>query len=211
MTPLKYKRTMNRTKIRRNLKGWLDRATNEDIINGKLWYRDANAWCDEIARGYGIDAKKVAMVLSALSPSNRWGRNKEDAQTMVRVWYTAVKDGVDPRPLLAGVKVCTFNSNKEKAIAILMDGLDITSRSPKTHAFVQNIAHLDSGYVTIDRWHMRACNTLSRSPKEVKTTLTPKQYGIITDITTSIAKREGVTPFELQAIVWCAIKNEWGR
>ena len=26
-----------------------------------------------------------------------------------------------------------------------------------------------------------------------------------------IAKREGVTPFELQAIVWCAIKNEWEK
>jgi hypothetical protein len=48
--------------------------------------------------------------VSALSPNNRWERNKVDAKAVLR----AVRDGVD----CADVKVCTYDANKRKAFEI---------------------------------------------------------------------------------------------
>lgn len=192
---------MNKSKIRTNLKWWYNQATPEDISNGLYWYNQANQWCKSTADCFSVDPIEVASVLSALSPANKWGRNKEDAWSMLHAQHVHG----DPYH----VKVCTYNKNKEKAIRVMREGAYINEASPKTHAFVENISNLNPEFVTIDRWHMRACNTQSKRPKDVKTTLTRNQYAMVQDVTIKLAESLGLKGYELQAIIWCTIKRVW--
>ena len=192
---------MNKSKIKANLRWWYNKATPEDICSGLYWYNTANQWCKSTGDWFGVSYKEVASVLSALSPANKWERNKEDAWNMLHAEY------VSGNP--QHVKVCTYNKNKDKAIKVMRGDVYIKESSPKTHAFVENISSLDDRFVTVDRWHMRACNTRSIKPKGVKTTLTRKQYIIVQEATIEVAEKLGLQGYELQAIVWCTIKWAW--
>lgn len=101
-------------------------ATTSETIEGQRWYSDARLFCEQVAATYlgGIEhgkVKTVAGVLSAVSPSNRWERNKIDAEALVKEHSR----GGD----CSNIKVCSYGSNKVKAIQIL-DGrepLDVLS------------------------------------------------------------------------------------
>ena len=38
------------------------------------WYRDANAWCKQVADENGLPLANVCAIVSALSPSVNWGK-----------------------------------------------------------------------------------------------------------------------------------------
>ena len=135
-------------KIKNNLKFWLKLATKNEIDQGKNWYMDAQNFTEYLSKKYSIDSYVCASVISALSPNNKWDRNKIDAEAVIKAFIDGHKD----------VKVCTYNSNKEKAFKIL-DGDLITEKSPKTHSFAMNVGLLSSDHITIDKWHLRACVT----------------------------------------------------
>jgi hypothetical protein len=50
-------------------------------------------------------------VIASLSPNNKWERNCIDAEAMIKTWSIGGDYNM--------IKVCTFNPNKAKAIAIL--------------------------------------------------------------------------------------------
>ena len=58
----------------------------ELMRQGEAWYLQANIWCEHRAVKYGISTYKVASVLSALSPRNKWERNKQDAEAVIQTW-----------------------------------------------------------------------------------------------------------------------------
>jgi hypothetical protein len=96
--------------ILRNLRGWLSLATPDDIEAGLSWYRDAMEYAKYLSVEFNVSRKVAAGVISALSPNNKWERNKIDAFTVLQ----AVRDGQDP----GSVSVCTYGANKRKAFAI---------------------------------------------------------------------------------------------
>ena len=63
--------------------------------------------------------------------------------------------------------------------------------------------------VTIDKWHLRAIQTSSKSPKECKTSVTPLQYKNLEKDCQKVAKKYDILPSTLQAIVWVTIRNRW--
>lgn len=89
-------------------------ATQSDIATGLSWYRDANTFADNLSDKYDVSRLKVHGVIASLSPRNRWERNMQDAESMVKV-YAAGGTFDD----LAQLKVCTFGANKIKAARIL--------------------------------------------------------------------------------------------
>src|SRR5210317_1580936 len=93
-----------KNKVKDNLKFFFDITSEEDQINGKFWYSNANEFTQRMAVKYGYTAETVASVLSALSPHNKWERNLIDKETVL----DAVNKGLFPED----VKVCTFNKNK---------------------------------------------------------------------------------------------------
>jgi hypothetical protein len=168
-------------------------STLKERKAGLDWYVGANDLCYKLAAKYNTTPMKVAGIIAALSPNNKWERNQLDADN-----FLATK---------GKCKVCTFNANKVKAQRImdLPDCLPyaITHilKGPKTSAFFWNIFKpLDSGYVTLDRWALRAVEA-SENPKVGERREAIQAYE-------DAARYLGVRNHELQAIVWEQIRNE---
>lgn len=194
---------VNDSTIRKNLRTWFDRATPEDIREGKNWYRETGLWIKMVANIYGESPFTVAAVLSALSPQNPWERNKIDCVRVLEGWRNG-------HPLHS-FKVCTFHSNKEKAYSILSgDRIMEFETGRKTFSFCQNLAYQDKRFVTVDIWHVRACLTVSRKAVDyLSPSITDKQYDRIAKITLDLATEKNLDGFVYQAIVWTAIRNQW--
>ena len=190
--------------IKSNLKKWYLNARGIEYVAGMAWYREAQEFTESVAYLYKIDPYKVAGVVSALSPNNRWERNKVDAIAVIKAYIA----GTTPED----VKVCTYNANKVKAFNILSGSIEITAKSPKTHAFAMNVGLNSPDHITIDKWHIRACLT---TPEDGVTDCTEsctlKQYQRIEALTAQVAHSYGMKGYEFQAQVWLTIKRVWNR
>jgi hypothetical protein len=201
---IKKRSVVDRTErvIKNCLMDWFN-ACPELHDQGLEWYKEAYEFTHRIAKKYGIDAYTVAVVLSFLSPNNKWERNKIDCEEVI-IAYLLGKSPDD-------VKVCTYTANKIKAFKA-MEGLDIEESAPKTYAFAMNIAYMSPDHVTIDKWHLRACLTKPREGVvDCVESCTKAQYKRIEKLTAKLAKKLGITGYELQAIIWVSIKHKWNR
>lgn len=161
------------------------------------WYQDANKAINNIAELTGVDPVSAAGIVSALSPRNKWERNLIDALNLIQ----AYKQGLS----VDAVKVCTFNSNKAKAWGILTGELSpvpCPNKSPKTNAFIRNILG-DNMPVTVDVWHTRAMIGKD-SPGSLR------MYRAIESGTQKAAKRLGIPPSHLQAVIWVYCRDYLG-
>lgn len=148
-----------------------------------------------------MDAHIAAAVVSLLSPRNKWDRNKQDAETLVR---TALGGGS-----MDDFSVCTFTSNKRRAWdLVLSGGKDFQPekffKGLKTRSFHDNISHTASRKVTIDTWAVRAARDVE---DRWNGSLTPKQYHILEAEYQEVADHVGLRPMDLQAVVWVEIRN----
>ena len=89
-------------------------STLTDKNAGLNWYARALTFAVQLSDLYDIETTTIVGVIAALSPRNRWERNMQDAESMVKV-YAAGGDYDD----LMELKVCTFTAGKNKAAAIL--------------------------------------------------------------------------------------------
>jgi len=185
------------TKISKNLDKFFDMASTMDIKEGREWYAKANKIITDISNCYDIDPYKVASVMSALSPRNRWEQNIKDTDKVCDAW----KKGIRPED----IKVCTFHTNKFKAFAILESKVSITDKSLKTFNFVRNIAYLDPTALTIDIWHLRAC--FDKIIKIDSVNIGRKAYAQIKELTLKKAERLGLKGYQYQAIIWTAVRK----
>ena len=184
-------------KAESNLMYFYNLASESDFKNGVTWYKEAHIFCVNLANEYNTTFEIVANVLSALSPRNKWEQNKKDT---IKV-FKAINKGQNEND----IKVCTFSKNKRKAFKIAKKELLITENSPKTYSFVQNIAFLNDNFVTIDVWHYRA----SFNKMRIKKALTKLEYYQLEKLTINLAKKTGLKGYEFQAVVWCAIRNNY--
>ena len=189
--------------IKANLKSWINTASIQNENDGREWYSEAQAFTRKLAKTYGIDSYVVASVISALSPNNKWERNKVDAVAVIEAFNAGLTAD--------DVKVCTYTANKEKAFAILSGKVEIVSKSPKTHAFAMNVGLLSSSHITIDKWMVRAALLRPNKVEEVVESISPANYRRVERIAATLASNEGVKGFQLQAIIWVSIKDNWGR
>jgi hypothetical protein len=180
---------------------WLYRATPEELREGLAWYDDAMAFAELLSDTFGITKVMAAAIISALSPNNKWPRNKVDAWNLCEAYAKGLT--------LDDFKVCTYNSNKVRAWKIRSGEIKITKDSRKTYAFALNVGDRDESVVTLDKWMARAFSTTSLKPKDTPTTFTPKQYDRFETHFVKVAKRLGYKPYELQAIVWVVMRNRW--
>lgn len=190
--------------IENRLKAWLDESTQQEREEGISWYSEAQMFVEHTSKKYGIAPYKVAGVVSALSPNNKWERNKYDAITVIKAYLADISPD--------DVKVCTYNANKKKAFEILRGNTEITAKSPKTHSFAMNVGLLSPDHITIDKWHLRACVTKpSDGIVDCMESCTSAQYRSIESITADLAHKSGYKGYELQAIIWVTIKRVWNR
>ena len=151
---------------------------------------------------------KVLGVIASLSPRNRWERNKVDAESMVKV-YSAGGDYDD----LLELKVCTFTANKIKAARILT--LDCASDTeikeilsgPKMIEFYHCIQELDD--VCIDG-HAYSIWLGSRVTLAKVPSIGKKLRATIKADYRKAAKAAGISPYQAQAVTWCAWRRIHG-
>ena len=179
--------------VSKNLDKYFNLATDEQIADGLLWYKEANAFCIETAKRFNVSSSLVASVVSALSPRNKWKTNLKDTISVLE----AVSKGLGPND----IKVSTFHTNKFKAFALVNGQTEITSESRKTYSFVRNVGQLDPDRVTIDVWHLRAC-----FGRTIETGVGKLAYDQLERLTINKAKKLGLKGFEYQAILWCSVQ-----
>lgn len=194
---MKQKTTNELKKISKNLDYFFNLATNQQINQGKMWYKLANKFCIDTAKEYKTTSLQVASVISALSPRNNWEQNLKDAKKV----FQAIKEGKEPEQ----IKVCTFHSNKFKAFELAKGNVFITEKSQKTYNFVRNIAHLDPTALTIDIWHIRACLKQFKSIESAN--IGKVAYKQIKALTIKKANKLGLQGFEYQAVIWLSVQN----
>jgi len=96
-----------------NIKAIFQLATATERADGASWYPVAHCVALDLADRYHVTECQAIGVIAALSPRNRWERNVHDAEALIAAYVAA---GAEQAML---TKVCTFSSNKAKAIRIL--------------------------------------------------------------------------------------------
>jgi hypothetical protein len=163
---------------------------------GLNWYVDANKFCREVSEKHGIPLPNVCAIVSALSPGVEWSRNKQEALQLIR----GKRSGFT-----------TYGQNVIKAIKALTHPNPIELFSPKTGAKTYNffMAILQperSDTVVIDRHAFRVA-----TGKDYVGGLKPGQYRIIADHYIKAARKLGILPNQLQAVLWVWYRNNNSR
>jgi hypothetical protein len=187
-------------------------ASPAELADGAQWYQRASDAAGIIASRYSITADKVAAVIAALSPNNRWERNVTDAEVLCRAYVLGGHTVADK------VKVSTYGANKIKALRVLAGELPLNVLGGlKVRAFYQCITgNLNS--VCVDG-HAYAIWAGER----IATTKTPKISSKLYDVIAADFARAADTinsitgaaysPAQVQAITWLTYRrlvNELG-
>ena len=191
-----------------NILGVYQLASVADRKIGGQWYPDALAVCHWIATQYGVNVYTVAGVMAALSPRNRWERNIQDCENLVKAYTAGGKDAAQ------NVKVCTFGSGKSKAIKLLTE--NVTEREavstilngPKLQEFFGCIVG-DSHIVCIDG-HAYCVWFGDRIALANVPSIGKKLRASITADYIQAAQTVGIKPSQMQAITWCTWRRLHG-
>lgn len=192
----------------KNIQAILDLASPSEWVEGRIWYATAKDIALKLALSYGIQPIKAVAVLSALSPRNKWSRNKTDAERIINAYVSGGKEAA------LEVSVCTFTSNKKKAIEILelsenkgtvcwSDILSVLS-GPKLCEFASCI--LGQEDITIDGHAWCIWEGCRSSLKDVPSIGKKIRQQIKNDYQ-SVALANDLKGYELQAITWVTYRR----
>ncbi|MGH2568238.1 MAG: DUF7178 family protein, partial [Bacteroidota bacterium] len=151
---------------------------------GMRWYPEALATAYEIAGESGYTVEQVAGVIAAVSPNTSWQQNVSLA------WQLCVE----------GRDGGTFGKNVAYAHRILTGEVwEDVLKGPKVRAFAANILG-DTQRVTVDRWMARAAGlNIDR--------VNVGQYVMVEQAVREGGAAVGVSPRDLQAMVWITIRE----
>tara|TARA_R110000823_G_scaffold312680_1_gene439541 strand:+ start:508 stop:1101 length:594 start_codon:yes stop_codon:yes gene_type:complete len=188
----------------RNIMKVYRKANDGDIANGLEWYARARREAVSISDELGLPLASVVGVMAALSPNNRWERNKIDAYNMCSV-FIRDKHGLNT------FKVSTYNTMKGKAWSILSDELadneSILARlnGQKIRSFYSNIIGLQE--VTVDGHALNIARGKREGLTSDKTNIGKVLYRELQAAYIRAAKLAGIKPHEMQAITWTVWKR----
>jgi hypothetical protein len=191
------------TKYVRNILKVYRQATAADILSGIEWYDRAKREANAISQDLGLPVSTIVGVMAALSPNNRWERNKVDAFNMCSAYVNGLT--VDD------FRVSTYSAMKRKAWSILEDHLtdddDILDRlnGQKIRSFYSNIMGLDE--VTVDGHALNIARAVRAGLTSNETNIGRGLYRELQAAYVRAAARAGVKPHEMQAITWTVWKR----
>jgi hypothetical protein len=167
--------------------------------NPKQWYFEVNLFCQDLSVIYNVELIKVAAILAALSPQNKFDQNLID---LVNFLETNGKS-----------KASTFGNQRDKAKQILfMDNpceesvKNILGKGLKTRSFFENIYRPESSQaVTVDLWQIRWAKQIGMLKTK---SLTDKQYRRIEARVKKYAKKTNMLPHQFQAMTWVYMRGE---
>ena len=189
---------MSRTNID-NIKAIHQLATLTEQQDGISWYPAALQIAAKLAERHHVTLEQAIGVIAALSPRNRWERNVQDADRLI----AAHAAGGPEQAMLT--KVCTFTSNKTKAVTILntpdadLDQVLAILSGPKLREFASCIAGLPDVCIDGHAYCIWAANRTGL--KDVPAIGVKLRREIKADYQAA-ADELGITPSACQAITW---------
>lgn len=195
------KRTWSR-KFETNILKVYHQARAEEREEGLKWYATAHADAQAIADRHGISLEQAAGVIASISPGLSWGLNVTQADRFVGAFKAGQK-----LPMIGAYGL----RNMAKALGILQGGDPLyylnADSGPKTRAFYLNILSPEtSEEVTVDR-HAKCAAFMAFEDREKLGIVRIHEYAYIAKHYRIIAKRYGLLPHQLQAIVWITWKR----
>lgn len=179
------------SEIKNKIDYWLERASSFSIEEGLVWYSECNNFCSDLATKYNISVKKVAGILSALSPMKEYKYNQK-----------LVKEFLE-------CQSCGHLSNQIKKCLIIYNGYDNDSYilnvlvGRKTSSFYHNIVYpTSSDKITIDfrMWKYFKPDSWKH--------ITTKRYDLMGKCFLEKALEHHVVGNQLQAILWLTCKYD---
>lgn len=188
---------------------YLDTPTEHRKIY-KNWYYDANEKLSELAFECDMDIKIVSAVCSILSPAVNWEQNLIDCERLIIRFVNDMN--------IDDLKVSTYGQNKNKAIKLLNDTIDMVPTTKelykyvygtganKTANFFMNLLEPNNhNFITIDRHAIKimlnsfvgGAMTLTTKNYIKATEAYKKAFEIIKHIDNFIT-----VPNQVQAITW---------
>lgn len=169
------------------------RISDNDKRNGEHWYQGAFDYAQQIHP----DVIKGAGVIAALSPRTQWDVNKDIAKQVIDAYML----GETKPPKLSTndrlMKAWRILSLEAASIQRIVDIL----HGPKSTRFFLNIIG-DANAVTVDTWANRIATNTEKPVRP------GPHYQAIESAYQSVARKVGIAPRELQAILWCSIKRQ---
>jgi hypothetical protein len=191
-----------------NILAIYNQASENEVINGTKWYKDANNMTKLMAEKYNLTHIQTAGIVASLSPGTNWNQNIIDANHLCS--FLKAGQSID------NIVVTTYNQNKFKAFKIYQNSqitknecfkliLGASVRVNKTSSFFLNILHPDqSDIVTIDRHSFRVNLGLTELPAIA---LTEKRYRIMAQAYKTASLKLNINPIDLQAITWLTFRR----
>lgn len=191
------------TEFKNNIEKIASLASETDYVEGEKWYRDARLFCYSLSKRYGLSFRKTCAILSALSPRNKWERNKIDCENLVA--YLTGHSVNEP-------SCSTYGAMVQKAVNIFHSKTDSVEsmlkilNGPKIKAFFLNIYDFNSDCVTVDSWiqliALGEYLAVDKRPSLKKT-----DYILIENLIKEIASTKKVKPPVMQAVLWIAFRK----
>ena len=169
-------------------------ARPEEVESGLYWYDSVGLTVRELASSYDVKLTVAAGVIAVLSPNVSWETNLTDSRTVL----STLTLGGHPEE----ITVSTYNSNKDKAISIVMTGNVFPYLSgPKVETFFHNLLGdysepcIDSH--AINAWFGKRVEGSNISLRNRTTTIRKIRADYI-----RAANTKGLTPAQFQATIW---------
>lgn len=182
---------MNTNLVYTNIFNTLNLASDYHFETGLNWYDDARQFCKMVSVETNKPFISVCAALAALSPRNKWERNKLDLLALCKN-DTSHKYGTFKAMVNKAMHVLTLTNRND-----ILEALN----GPKICAFFDNIYDENSQLVTVD-FHMHHIAIGHVLPEDERPHLNKSDYDLIQKTIESIAEQQKLRPYELQAILW---------
>jgi len=180
---------ISRATMVKRILGYVTEAFLDDALyrSGMEWYAHAREEARIMALDNDVSEEIAAYVIAATSPRTFWSSNVKHARAILA--YEDAPSGA-------------LGTNHARGMAIRDYGIGHIGNGPKVNAFARNIAG-DWDAVTIDMWAFAAaCGDLPASMLARR-----GAYETVADAYRIAAKKFGIAPAQMQAIVWVAIRG----
>lgn len=183
-------------------------STDNEIISGKLWYKQAHDIAELMAIKYNITEIQAAGIIAALSPGTNWNQNIIDSNNLCSLLQVN-KD-------IHSITVTTYGQNKLKAHYLWLNSqltekevfliiLGASKQVNKTSSFFLNILHPDKDDIcTIDRHAYRINLGITET---LSIPLTECRYKVMNSAYKLAGKQLDISAIELQAITWLTFRR----
>jgi hypothetical protein len=159
----------------------------ENFAAGLEWYDNGRKLAAEMAEEFDVTPEIAAYVIAATSPRTIWSFNVKHARAILA--YDDAPSGA-------------MGTNDTRGRMVRDFGVSAIGNGPKVNAFARNLSG-DDNAVTIDMWAVRAaCGDI---PDNILTRR--GVYETIAEAYRIAARKFGITPAQMQAVIWVAIRG----